>query len=214
MTQLLERITHQSTKPATHSIIWLHGLGADGHDFATLLPALSLEDTTRVIFPHAPLQAVSINQGMQMRAWYDIRDLNFAYDDVAGINASCAAVLRIYQQEIQSGISPQNIVFAGFSQGGVIALCAGSRVPCRGILALSTYLPEQPAMTAAGKPAPEIVQIHGRYDPVIAFTKAQQATQRLNALGYPVKNYEFSMGHEVNMPSIERIAQTLKSWGC
>src|SRR5580692_6230107 len=132
--------------PATASVIWMHGLGADGADFLPLVPQLQLPDNVapRFIFPNAPVRPVTVNNGMSMRAWYDIYSTSIRdREDSAGIRASAATVHALIDRECATGISAQRVVLAGFSQGGAIALQAGLRYPqpLAGILALSTYLP-------------------------------------------------------------------------
>ena len=134
-----------------HSIIWLHGLGADGHDFEGIVPELKLpqQAATHFVFPNAPVQAVTINGGMRMPAWYDILEASLHRKvDVAGIYQSAAQITPLIDREIAAGIAPEQIILAGFSQGGVIALHTGLRYPKRlgGIIALSTYLPTLAAL--------------------------------------------------------------------
>src|SRR4051794_35476891 len=125
------------------AVIWLHGLGADGHDFEPIVPELRLRRPVRFVFPHAPIRPVTINNGLEMRAWYDIVSFDAAREDYAGIRASPAAITRLVDREIEQGIAAERIVLAGFSQGGAMALHLALREPRRlaGVLALSTYLP-------------------------------------------------------------------------
>ena len=155
-------------------VIWLHGLGADGHDFEPIVPELRLDPglAVRFVFPHAPMMPVTINQGFVMRAWYDIRTADIgAEPDEKGIRASAELVDNMIAEQIKSGIDPKRIVLAGFSQGGAIALQAGLRYPKQlaGIMALSTYLPLAPTLNAERADANKntgIFMAHGSADPV------------------------------------------------
>src|SRR4051812_9045825 len=144
-TNLLERIEIETSASPTASVIWLHGLGADGHDFEPVVPELRLPADlhVRFIFPHAPVRPVTLNNGMSMRAWYDILELGGTREDGEGLRASQAAVEALIAQEEARGVDAKRIVLAGFSQGGAIAFQTGLRHPKRlaGIMALSTYLP-------------------------------------------------------------------------
>jgi phospholipase/carboxylesterase len=194
--------------PATASVIWLHGLGADGHDFEPLVPELGLRERgVRFILPHAPFRPVTVNGGYVMRAWYDIRrpDLRANVDDGAdaeGIRASVAQVQALIARETAAGIAPERIVLAGFSQGGAIVLQAGLTYPQRlgGILALSTYiaLPEALAaeITQANRATPVFIG-HGSDDPIAPFALAGDTRTRLAALGCPVEFHAYRMPHSV-----------------
>ncbi len=140
---LLETVEIATGDPAELAVIWLHGLGADGHDFEPVVPELGLRIGARFVFPHAPIRPVTINNGMRMRAWYDILGFGGGAEDDAGIRASAAAVTRLVDREIERGVPANRIVVAGFSQGGAIALQLALRSARRlaGVLALSTYLP-------------------------------------------------------------------------
>lgn len=190
---------------ATATVIWLHGLGADGHDFESIVPELGSRITraTRFVFPHAPLQAVTINAGMIMRAWYDIRDMDLPERaDEEGIRLS-EGILRAYiETETKQGIPSERIVLAGFSQGGVIALRTGLTHDQRlaGILALSTYLPMQ-AQTereaqAVNRSTP-VFMAHGSEDPLIPMRAAQSSRDFLQALGLSVEWHSYRMPHSV-----------------
>lgn len=190
--------------PATAAVIWLHGLGADGHDFEPLIPELGLRERgLRFVLPHAPLQPVTVNGGYVMRAWYDIRRPDLSADaDIAGIRASVAAIGALLQRELAAGIVPERIVLAGFSQGGAIALHAGLTWPQRlgGILALSTYLALPEELTQEISPANRATPVfigHGREDPIAPFALAQTARARLETLGCPVEFHAYPMPHSV-----------------
>jgi phospholipase/carboxylesterase len=217
--ELLDFIQRDTGPEPRLAVIWLHGLGADGHDFEPIVPELRLPQDTavRFIFPHAPMQPVTINGGMVMRAWYDITamDLGSAVD-AEGISRSADHLNRLLQATIDSGFAPENIVLAGFSQGGVIALHTALRHPERlaGIIALSTYvaLPEQLRESAseANRNLP-IFMAHGRHDPVIPFALAERSRDFLLAQGYPVQWRDYPMEHAVHPEEIRDIADWLNT---
>ncbi|MBA2350287.1 MAG: alpha/beta hydrolase fold domain-containing protein [Burkholderiales bacterium] len=193
------------------SVIWLHGLGADGNDFAPIARQLHLPLPTRFVFPHAPMQPVTINGGSVMRAWYDISDQNMARrEDEAGIRKSQGMIDQLIEHEIERGISPGKIVLAGFSQGGAIALQAGLRSTQRlaGILALSTYLPLGQTLATErhrenhGLP---IFMAHGTYDNVIPLSIATDSCGILQEHCYAVEWHEYPMPHSVNNEEIADI---------
>lgn len=214
MTQALERITVPARSEATHSIIWLHGLGADGHDFAPVVPMLGLAAHTRIIFPHAPVRAITINHGMPMRAWYDIITFERRHEDSAGIAASFAQLQALYEEEIARGIAAENILFAGFSQGGAMALHLGLRLPCAGILSLSAYLLDAENTPPAGNRRDlPILQIHGEYDPVVPYALGEAGMEILVHKGYQPEWQSYPMAHEVSAEEIVAIAAWLKQRG-
>ena len=189
----------------THSVIWLHGLGADGNDFAPIVPQLAAPGwpPLRFVFPHAPVRPVTINNGMSMRAWYDIAafDLN-AKQDETGMRASVAEVETLIAREHSRGVPSERILLAGFSQGGAIALSAGLRhaEKLAGIVALSTYLPMHTTLTAerqASNSATPIFWGHGQADPVVVLQRGLDSRDRLRALGYPVDWHTYPMLHAV-----------------
>lgn len=199
------------------AVVWLHGLGADGHDFEPIVPELDLPDAlpVRFVFPHAPLQPVTVNGGAVMRAWYDIYELGgMRREDERGVRASQAAVETLLAREKARGIDAGRLVVAGFSQGGAIALQAGLRHPERlaGILALSTYLPLRDTVEAEAHPASRAVPIfmaHGTHDPLIPIDRARQSRDRLLGLGYPVQWREYPMAHAVCLEEIHDVADWL-----
>jgi phospholipase/carboxylesterase len=199
---------------AAASVIWLHGLGADGHDFVPIVPELNLpaNPAVRFIFPHAPVRPVTINNGMRMRAWYDIKVLSAAGpEDEAGIRASAALLAQYVEREREAGIAANRIVVAGFSQGGAIALHAGLRYPERlaGILALSTYLPLRATFTAEAAPANRelpILMCHGRFDPMLPMQLGLVSRDFLRSAGYTVEWKEYPMQHQVCVDEIHDIA--------
>lgn len=187
------------------SVIWLHGLGADGNDFVPIVEELGLPEGSpvRFVFPHAPMRAVTVNGGLILRAWYDIASLEIDEDiDEAGVRDSIQKVERLVEAEKSRGIPARSIVLAGFSQGGAIALETGLRHAERlgGILALSTYLPLAPALEAEASPANRDVPIfmaHGTYDPIIPYFVGRRSREKLEALGYRVEWREYPMPHSV-----------------
>lgn len=215
----------QTGKNPQYSIIWLHGLGADGHDFVPVADELALPAAVRYIFPHAPMRPVTINGGFVMRAWYDITELataagsqaeSDAYQDAAGIRASQAIVESLLAQEVAQGIVPGNIFLAGFSQGGAIALHTALRqsIPLGGVLALSTYLP---LVNSAGQEmqdvtrATPIYMAHGRSDPVIPYAMGVASRERLVELGYRVEWHDYAMQHSVCDAELRDIGSWLSS---
>lgn len=204
---------------ADASVIWLHGLGADGHDFEPIVPHLGVHNTRhiRFVFPHAPQIPVTINGGYVMRAWYDIVDVDLRRRaDEKGVRGS-EQILRDYvTQELAQGIGPNRIVIAGFSQGGAIALHTGLRYPkpLAGILALSTYLPLPQAADAERHPSNASIPIflaHGRQDPVIPFQAGENSRTQLQALGYGVEWHSYPMPHAVCPEEIIDIAVWLSA---
>jgi phospholipase/carboxylesterase len=201
------------------SVIWLHGLGADGHDFVPIVPELRLppEPAVRFVFPHAPMRPVTINNGMRMRAWYDIVSLSAAGPpDETGIRSSAASVERWIAREVELGIAPRRIVLAGFSQGGAIALHAGLRHGARlaGILALSTYLPLHDRLSVEAAPANRdipILMCHGREDPVLPMALGTMSRDWLRGLGYAVKWKDYRMQHQVSIEEIADISDWLQA---
>lgn len=197
-----------------YSVLWLHGLGADGHDFEDIVPDLHLTVAPhiRFIFPNAPILPVTVNGGMKMRAWYDILGTTLETDvDVAGIYRSASLLERLIQQEIDKGIPSEHILLAGFSQGGVIALHAGLRYPKKlaGIVALSTCLPTVEQLKSEGSAANHATPIfigHGILDAIIAIEYAKATFDALDTLGYHVKWHDYLMEHSVCVEEIQHIS--------
>jgi phospholipase/carboxylesterase len=191
------------------SVIWLHGLGADGHDFEPIVPELALSKPVRFVFPHAPIRPVTINQGMRMRAWYDIFQFGGGPEDEAGIRASQKLV-----EEMMAKEKTGKVFLAGFSQGGAIVLQTALRQKAKvaGVLALSTYLPLHQTLKAElseeGKATP-IFMAHGLYDDIIPITRARVSREVLEQHGYPVEWHEYPMPHSVCPPEIADIAAFL-----
>jgi phospholipase/carboxylesterase len=195
------------------SVIWLHGLGADGHDFEPIVPELELDRPVRFVFPHAPVRPVTINQGMRMRAWYDILQFGGGPEDEAGIRASQKLLEELIAAEKKRGM--KRIVLAGFSQGGAIVLQTALRHPERlaGVLALSTYLPLNATLEAERSPANQelpIFMAHGQYDDLIPLARAEQSRQVLERLGYKVQWHTYPMPHAVCPEEIADISAFLR----
>ncbi len=201
----------------TASVIWLHGLGADGSDFEPIVPALELPSSLpiRFIFPNAPIVPVTINNGMQMPAWYDIRALHGADEDEEGIRHSQESLEKLVANEVSRGIDTRHIVLAGFSQGGAIALQTGLRFdkPLAGVMALSTYLPLAGSLASeksAANAAVSILMVHGEHDEMISLDRAMKSKELIQAQGFTVDWHQFQMGHEVCMPEVQRISEWLQ----
>jgi len=208
---LLETLEIATGPEPRLAVIWLHGLGADGHDFEPIVPELPLSVAVRFVFPHAPVRSVTVNGGMQMRAWYDILGWGSKVpQDAVGIRASAAAVARLIDREVARGVPAERIVLAGFSQGGAIALHSALREPRRlaGVLALSTYLPLAETLAAemsaasAGLP---IFMAHGTDDPILPLAMAEVSRRVLGAAGYAVDWHVYPMAHAVCAPEIAAI---------
>lgn len=197
------------------TVIWLHGLGADGHDFVPLVPALGLRAAVRFVFPHAPMRPVTINGGMVMRAWYDILALDGPRrEDADGIRASAARVDALVAQEVARGGPSSRVVLAGFSQGGAITLHAGIRhaMALGGLLALSTYLPlaaSAPVEASAAGRTASVFMAHGTQDALIPLARAHASRDALQALGCRVEYREYPMGHTVSEDEVRAIAAWL-----
>jgi phospholipase/carboxylesterase len=200
------------------SVIWLHGLGADGHDFEPIVPELvrPSERALRFIFPHAPVRPVTLNGGYAMRAWYDIIALDRrAAEDETGIRASQALVTEFIRAENARGIIPEHIVLAGFSQGGAMALYSGTRYPERlaGIIGLSCYQLLAGRFAAERLPANQATPIflgHGMQDPVVAPALGEAACRQLQAASYAVEWHAYSMPHSVCPQEVADIATWLR----
>ena len=206
----LPAIISNPTSAVRHCVIWLHGLGASGNDFVPIVDELGIQDSLgiRFIFPHAPQIPVAINGGMVMPAWYDITEIDLMKRaDKAGITHSSATITSMINDEIASGIKASNIVIAGFSQGGVIALDAGLRFskPLAGIMALSTYIPMQDSLPSAEQSGNTNVPIfygHGEFDPVIPISQARTSQQFLESSNYSVEIHDYPIEHSVSPQEI------------
>lgn len=201
--------------PANSAVIWLHGLGADGNDFAPLVPQLQLPDSchTRFVFPHAPQIPVTINGGMVMRAWYDIREMSIDRKvDVDTLKASAGDVHRLIERELERGIAAERIVLAGFSQGGAVAYEAALSYEQRlgGLLVLSSYLATADSLVRApaNQALPVLIQ-HGVHDPVVPEVLGQRAEAQLETWGYPVRYERYAVEHGVCAEQIPVISRWL-----
>ncbi len=198
-------------------VLWMHGLGADGHDFEPVVPAFAgLQPATRFVFPHAPKQPVTINNGLVMRAWYDITGLDIDRgSDRAGIERSAALIEQLLDEQREAGFDAAQTVLAGFSQGGAMALHIGLRHAQRlaGIIALSCYLPMPDRLADERHPANADVPIfmgHGVHDPVVPHALGQASRDRLTALGYTVDWHDYPLQHGVSMEEIGAVAEWLQ----
>lgn len=217
MTKIQEAVIIEPVSDHRASIIWLHGLGADGHDFEPVVPELHLPGQLglRFIFPHAPVRPVTINGGMAMRAWYDVRNMDLRRDeDADSIAESANIIYELIDIEISSGIPPEKILIAGFSQGGAIALHAGLRFHSRlaGILALSTYLPlpdKLPDEASEPNRSIPVMMCHGKFDPVIPEIAGMQSRDLLQQMGYKLEWHSYPMQHAVCMEEIQDISRWL-----
>ena len=216
---MLETIEQQTSATPTWSILWLHGLGADGNDFAPIVPQLLRPGWPglRFVFPHAPVRAVTINGGVRMRAWYDI--LAFGndftrYEDETGVRESIALVEGLIAREGERGVLPSQVILAGFSQGGAIALAAGLRraTPLAGIVALSTYLPLAAASLAEATPAGHATPMfmaHGSFDPVVPQLLGERSRDTLRDAGVAIEWHSYPMQHQVCAEEIDALAAWL-----
>ena len=212
---MLPAVEIETAHPPTASIIWLHGLGADGHDFEPIVPDLGLPDqlAVRFVFPHAPGIPVSINGGYIMPAWYDIRhtDLGIEHDD-QGIARSARRIRLLIEQEQMRGIAANRIILAGFSQGGAMALHVGltHRERLAGIITLSAYLLQRDQLAATRSRESQDVPIfmaHGVNDPVVPFALGEQARHTLGEWGYDVAWHAYPMAHHVCADEIQAVGR-------
>jgi phospholipase/carboxylesterase len=214
---MLETIEIETAPNPSAAVIWLHGLGADGHDFEPVVPEIvgRGERAWRFVFPHAPVRPVTINGGMSMRAWYDILGFDrTSAEDVQGFHATDALVRALIMREAERGIPAGRVVLAGFSQGGAVTLYTGLRYPERlaGLMALSCYLPLGARLEKERSPANHGVPIflaHGLEDPVLPIGMGVQARDTLNGFGYAVEWHQYRMPHSVCQPEIADIRQYL-----
>ena len=208
---LLPALEKETGPKPRYAVIWLHGLGADGHDFEPIVDQFDLDrlPPIRFVFPHAPMRAVTVNGGNVMRAWYDIGSQDFPqrHEDEEGVRQSARQLEALIARENARGIADERIVLAGFSQGGVIALHTGLRYPGKlaGILALSTYVPLVGTLTAEAHSANRDVPIfmaHGHGDDVIPYAVGKRSCDVLEAKGYPVAWHGYAVGHTVSMEEL------------
>lgn len=215
--RVLQTVETETGPNPTHSVIWLHGLGADGHDFEPLVPALRMPATTptRFVFPHAPVRPVTINGGMAMRAWYDILTPALVrVEDEAGILESEQQIIDLIARENARGIPSERIILAGFSQGCAMTLHTGLRYPHKlaGLIALSGYLPlmdrAAPHWQASNQDTP-IFMGHGTHDPVVTIDRGQSTHELLRSHGYTVQWHTYPMPHSVCPEEVSDIAHFL-----
>lgn len=215
---LLEFVEVKPTGAYDAVVIWLHGLGDSGNGFAPIVPEFKLpaDSTIRFIFPHAPLRPITVNNGMTMRAWYDISSLDFSNRaDVAGVKDSAQKVEKLIEAEIASGIPSERILLAGFSQGGVIAMHLGTRYSKKlaGIMALSTYMSQPEKLSAEAHAANKSTPIfcaHGQQDEVVPMFLGHAAYKVLAENGYPVVWKDYLMQHNVCMQELTDISQWIQ----
>ncbi|QHG92394.1 carboxylesterase [Coxiella endosymbiont of Amblyomma sculptum] len=220
MNNAVEHVTIPPIKKAVGSVIWLHGLGSNGYDFSNIIPQLVLPKDLhlRFILPHAPMRPVTINSGVQMRAWYDIYSLiDFTQEDEDGIAQAQRSVNQLIEEEISQGIPSCRIVLAGFSQGGAVALYTGLqyRNPLAGIVALSTYLPlanriMKKKNITLHKKTP-IFMAHGNSDLILPSSVGEKTFQILSQIGHFVEWHDYTMGHQVCHKEIEEIGKWLST---
>jgi phospholipase/carboxylesterase len=219
ITSMLPCIELETAPNPTCSVIWLHGLGADGNDFVPIIPELHLPENPaiRFIFPSAPSMPVTVNGGYVMPAWYDIVGRNLMdQEDGEGIKRSAKSIVELIEREVERGIAYQNIVLVGFSQGCAMALYIGLRLPhpLAGIIALSGYLPLAMSLDLEKHPANQstpIFMAHGTYDPVVAMDRAQASYVLLEKLGYQIDWNEYPMEHSVNHEELVDISRFLQT---
>ena len=217
MTQLLETIQIETAPNPTASVIWMHGLGADGNDFVPIVRELNLTGcpAIRFIFPHAPTMPVTINGGYVMRAWYDILGADLTRrEDESGLRKSQKSIEDLIANEKARGIPAERIILAGFSQGCAMTLQTGLRYPEKlaGLICLSGYLPLHTAVPEernAANQAMPIFMAHGEIDPVVPFQRAEQSREILKALDYNIEWHQYPMQHSVCIEEIEAIGDWL-----
>lgn len=215
----LDGVEHETGSQPTHSVIWLHGLGADGHDFAPIVPELRLPASlaVRFVFPHATIQPVTINGGMAMRSWYDILTPNLVKrEDEAGIRISEQAIQALIARENARGVPTSRIILAGFSQGCAMTLHTGIRLKEKlaGLMGLSGYLPliDMAAQERhSANAATPIFLAHGTHDPVVTLERAEASRTKLVELGYSVQWHTYPMPHSVCAQEIDDISSFLQS---
>ena len=214
---MLETIEVETAAKPDASVIWLHGLGADGHDFEPIVPEILRpgERAWRFVFPNAPVRPVTINGGMTMRAWYDLKGLDRrAAEDVAGFRDTDAEIRQLIAKEGARGIATNRVVLAGFSQGGAVSLYSVTRYPEKlaGVMALSCYLPRESSFATEREPANDATPIfmaHGRSDTVLTMSLGVQSRDFLRSQGYAVEWHEYPMPHAVCAAEIADIREFL-----
>jgi len=213
---MLQTVEQETGASPQWSVIWLHGLGADGHDFAPIVPELVRPHwpSLRFVFPHAPVRPITINNGVPMRGWYDIVGMDFrSRADMAGVRESVAQLDALIAREIERGIAADHIFLAGFSQGGAVILSAALErtAPLAGLIALSTYLPDAQAATRAdGAVDVPVFMAHGSADPVIPLAVAEHSAQVLRDLGLQIQWQRYPMAHQVCAEEIHALGDWLQ----
>ncbi|MDX1569512.1 MAG: carboxylesterase [Xanthomonadales bacterium] len=216
---MLDCLEIETASDPTAAVIWLHGLGADGHDFEPIVPQLAWpgQPAIRYVFPHAPTRPVTINNGIVMRAWYDITGFDLSQrEDETGMRQSAGQVDELIEREIGRGIAPERIVLAGFSQGGAVALFTGLRRSRRlaAIIALSTYLALREQVSSEADPANHgtpIWMAHGNMDPVVPIQLGEASANYLRSLGYEVSWETYPIPHGVSPDEIDAIRRFLST---
>ncbi len=215
---MLETVENEPATPARSAVIWMHGLGADGHDFEPIVPELELPPAlaARFVFPHAPVQPIAINGGLPMRAWFDILGLGGDRpEDAAGVAASAQRIEALIAREQARGIPAERIVLAGFSQGGAMALHVGLRHAQKlaGIMALSCWLPLRAELAAlnGANPRTPILMCHGSYDPMVPSVLGEHSRDLLQQAGYTVEWRAYPMQHQVCLEEIADISRWLQT---
>jgi phospholipase/carboxylesterase len=210
----LDTIIHEPYANAPTSLVWLHGLGADGHDFEPIIPELGLDPRqVRFIFPNAPVRSITINNGMAMRGWYDISTPDLSQQvDLSGIKESSELITQLVEGEFAKG---REVILAGFSQGGVISLYTGMRLskPLKGILALSCYLVSSDTlkteMHQSNKDTP-VMMMHGLHDPIVPHPLGEASYNKLVEQGYQAEWKSYPMPHSVHPQQVQDIADWLR----
>jgi phospholipase/carboxylesterase len=208
-------VVEPKSKPCDTTIIWLHGLGADGNDFVGIVNQLGLPASNKVkfIFPHAPHRAITINNGMTMRGWYDLYDMKLNNrEDIVGITQSQQAIIALIEKEVANGVSYKRIILAGFSQGGAMALYTGLRMdfPIGGIIALSTYQVLANTLEQERSDANQNVPIfmaHGVFDSIVPFAVGKMSYKQMHKLSYQIQWKDYPMEHSVIPEEIQHIGE-------
>lgn len=214
----MERVVIETGENPTSAVIWLHGLGADGHDFEPIIPELGVDqiDPIRFIFPHAPTRPVTINNGMVMRAWYDILEVSIDRRiDETGIHQSAALIEELIAEQRALGIPDQRLILAGFSQGGAMAYHVGlaQDPPIGGILVLSAYLPiADSLLKGAGKGAGStpLLCCHGQWDPVVPLALGESSARQVEQAGWPLEWKTYPTEHSLHPDEVNDIGQWLR----
>jgi phospholipase/carboxylesterase len=214
----MERVVIETGENPTSAVIWLHGLGADGHDFEPIIPELGVDqiDPIRFIFPHAPTRPVTINNGMVMRAWYDILEVSIDRRiDETGIHQSAALIEELIAEQRALGIPDQRLILAGFSQGGAMAYHVGlaQDPPIGGILVLSAYLPIADSLLKGGGEgagSTPLLCCHGQWDPVVPLTLGESSARQVEQAGWPLEWKTYPAAHSLHPDEVNDIGQWLR----